>query len=131
MGEHNLDNQNILAATSVGGRLFRINTGLGWIGNQSQRVAAPTQVTIYPGDVLIRRARPLHAGFTGCADLLGWMPRNIGGIKIAQFVACEDKTESGRLSQEQLNFLATVQASGGVSVCARSTNDLINALKGN
>ena len=57
-----------IAASQMGARLLRQNTGVGWVG-KSKRLPN--------GDVLVKNARPLHAGFVGWSDLGGWVPVTI------------------------------------------------------
>jgi hypothetical protein len=133
MRESNLDRLNQLAATRVGARLFRNATAQGWVG-KTERVSAPMAVQIYPGDVVIRSARQLQAGLcVGSSDLIGWFPKRIThahvGSTIAQFVAVEDKSSTGRLRPEQIRFLAAVTASGGLGIVARSEDDLLAGLR--
>ena len=76
-----------IEASKIGVKLFRNNVAVGWVG-KSERVTAPTVVKVYPGDVIIRKARPLHAGLcVGSSDLIGW--------KNGRFVAVEQKVKGG------------------------------------
>lgn len=69
----------------------------------------------------------------GSSDLIGWMPitvtREMVGMKIAVFVSVEVKTETGKATPEQLNFIEAVNLAGGVAVIARSIEDVENVLK--
>ena len=115
--EHELDKANMLLATQYGARLFRNNVAMGWVG-QSERVSHPATLTIYPGDVVIRRARPLHTGLCeGSSDLIGW-------TSTGRFLAVEDKSPFGKLRPAQRLFLDAVAASGGLAILARSKDDL-------
>jgi hypothetical protein len=62
-----------VALCGIGLRLFRNNTGMGWVG----KLFRPTRVmtiAVGPGDVLLREAFPLHAGLCeGSSDLIGWV----------------------------------------------------------
>lgn len=118
----------LLLACSVGRtRLFRNSTGLGWVG-QSTRFPKPMTITVQAGDVLIRKARPLHAGLVkGGSDLIGWQSRTITladvGATWAVFTALEGKQGRDSLSAEQAAFLAAVRAAGGIAGEVRSTDD--------
>lgn len=97
-------------------RLFRNNVGLGWVGRAER---------CKDGSVLIDNARPLHAGLCeGSSDLIGWhsliVTPDMVGKRIAAFIALEAKTGSGRLSKEQLAFIAAVNRAGGVAGEART-----------
>lgn len=109
-----------LAFSKLGHRLFRINSGLGWIG-ESARFTQKQTVFVYPGDVLIRRARPLHAGFPGMSDYGGWM-------KDGRALYVEIKSEKGKLSMEQINFITAVNRAGGVAFVAYSVEEAIEKI---
>ena len=125
--------KRILLACSRGPvRLFRSNNGVGWIG-KVERPARATQVTVFPGDVVIRNARPLHAGLaTGSGDLIGWrsfvvQPEDVG-TRIAQLVSLEAKEGTGRMSAAQRQWRDQVQAAGGIAAEVRCVEDAERAL---
>lgn len=114
----------MLRLSSLGATVFRQNTGLGWVG-ESRRFTYPETVRVMPGDVLIRHARPLHAGLcVGSSDCIGWKTETIGDRRVAVFVAIETKTNDGRVSKEQENFLRCVREAGGIAIVARSAEDV-------
>lgn len=109
-----------LAASAAGWTMFRNNVGMGWTGDAEHRP---------DGSVLIRNARPLHAGLCeGSSDLIGFRPVLVTdahlGQTMAQFAAVEVKGHRGRATEPQRNFLRVVQAAGGVAILARSRDDL-------
>jgi len=121
--------QNILQTILIhigkikGIRLFRNNTGMGWAGKV---VTIPDSK-----DVLIKDARPLNAGLTeGSSDLIGWKTITITpemvGKEIAVFVAIEVKTDTGRPTEKQMNFIDAIKKSGGYAGVARSIQDAAN-----
>jgi hypothetical protein len=59
----------------------------------------------------------------GSADLIGLRRRD------GRFVAIEVKTSVGKLSPEQRAFIARINASGGIAICARSAKDALEQLK--
>jgi hypothetical protein len=63
----------------------------------------------------------------GSADLIGWRSVTITpdmvGQTVAVFVSIEVKTATGRVSPAQHNWLAAVQAAGGLACIARSVED--------
>ena len=64
-------------------RLFRNNVAGAWVG-QSRRFSRAETVVVQPGDVLIRNARPLHAGLCeGSSDLIGWTVRDGRAVRTA------------------------------------------------
>lgn len=98
-------------------KLFRNNVGMGWIGE--------TRSINGSGNKMIMNARPLHAGLCeGSSDLIGWTTITITpemvGRKIARFTAIEVKTDTGRATQAQRNFLTQVAEAGGIAVLASS-----------
>ena len=63
----------------------------------------------------------------GSADLIGWTSRTITkemvGQQVAIFTSIEVKTPTGRVRPEQQQWLAAVQAAGGIAAVARSVAD--------
>lgn len=97
-------------------RIFRNNTGMAWVGDARR---------LPNGDVLIRNARPLHAGLVkGSSDLIGFTSRTIRQQDVGQtwavFTAIEVKDGTGRPSEDQRRFLDAVAAAGGIAGVARS-----------
>ena len=121
--ESNIQKKIMLAASKYS-RVFRNNVGIGWTGNV---------FNTSKGDKLIKNARPLRAGLcTGSSDLIGWTEKIITpdmvGKNIAIFTAIEVKTDKGRASKDQLNFIEQVNKSGGIAGVCRSENDVINLI---
>lgn len=115
-------------ASSLGARLFRQNTGQAWVGKVER---GPRTVRLNAGDVVIRNARPFHAGFTGMSDLGGWVPVKITpdmvGSTIARYAQVEVK-ENARPTKEQIAWIDAVNKAGGVAGIARNDEDLHNIL---
>lgn len=133
MNETTLLHRLLLAFTKAGARVFRNNIGIGWAGSPVYKVHRVETVTLHPGDVVVRHARPLHAGLCeGSSDAVGWQSIEITpdliGKRIAVFVALEAKALRGRLSEEQSHFLAAVRDAGGIGICARSTDEALKEL---
>lgn len=107
-------------------RLFRQNVARAWVGTA---IKGPRQsISLGPGDVLIRNARPLRAGLReGSSDLIGWRTVTITpdmvGQRVAVFAAVEVKSETGRPTREQVQFLDVVRDAGGFAGIARSVAD--------
>lgn len=121
-------NRLLIACSRGPARLFRNSVGVGWVG-KSEKITRATTVTLFPGDVVIRSARPLHAGLTdGSGDMIGWVTREITqemvGTRVAVFASAEAKEGTGRLSPGQKNWRDQVLAAGGVAGEVRSTDDL-------
>jgi len=106
---------------------------MAWTGNKVDRVAKPGPVFVQPGDVIIRGARPLHAGLTkGSADLIGWrtMPitREMVGGTVAVFTSIEVKKPTGRVTDEQQIWHDQVERCGGIAGICRSVADAEHAI---
>lgn len=122
----------MIAVSNMGGRIFRINTGMAWQG-KVQRFYDKTTVIINPGDIIIRGARPVHFGFEGASDYWGWTSLLITdkwlGKRVAVFTACEVKEEGSRTEKDrekkQDNFIDQVNSSGGFAFKAISEHDAI------
>ena len=111
------------------GRIFRNNNGVGWTG-QRVTVTRTQSVVVGPGDVLLRNARPFHAGLCeGSSDLIGWksilITPEMVGRPFAQFAAVETKSPKGRATDEQRQFLYVVENVGGFSVLAKKIEDVL------
>jgi hypothetical protein len=116
--------QRILLACGTGPvRLWRNNVGTGWAGHATTVTPRNLQAvahSIRPGDVVIRQGRPLHAGLcVGSSDLIGY--RVVDGV--AQFVALEVKSFTGRPTAQQTQFIDHINAVGGCAGIVRSVED--------
>ena len=71
-------------------------------------------------------------GSPGGSDLIGWKSVTITpdmvGKKVALFTAVEVKTKTGRVTQEQQNFIVAVNHAGGIGFVARSAEDALTQL---
>jgi hypothetical protein len=98
---------------------FRINAGMAWVANKEDtyRPSKPTVVRIYPGDVVLHRARPFFGAPPGWGDLTGWDSVIIGpedvGQRRAIFALDEAKTPNVRMSKEQRDIRELVRRWGG------------------
>ena len=106
MSEQRIQQQIRLSCGAGNTRLFRNNTGV---------------LRDYHG-------RPVSFGLAkGSADLIGWTTREITadmvGQRVAVFTSLEVKAERGRLRPEQRQWLAAVQAAGGIAGVARSVEE--------
>jgi hypothetical protein len=115
--------------------LFRNNTGMAWTGNQFMHIRKPGTAQLSPGDLVIRQARPFHAGLcTGSSDLIGWTVKKITpdmvGKEIAIFTAVEVKKPSGRATKEQVNFINQINQSGGIAGIAKSDLEAVELIQG-
>ena len=132
MGERDIQNSILLQCSRGDTRLFRNNVALGWAGD-AQQIRHAGAVQVRPGDVVIRSARPLHAGLCkGSSDLIGWRSVEITPYMVGQRVAgcagVEGEAETGRQSPAQKQFIAQVRAAGGIAGIARSADEAAELL---
>lgn len=131
LSESNLMRLIMLRLSKSGVRIFRNNVAMAWVG-KSQRISAPTTVKLNIGDVVIRNARPLHAGLcNGSSDLIGWTPTTITeamvGRRVAVFTAIEVKAET-QAHADQVKFIEAVQDGGGIAGIARSLDEAVGII---
>ncbi|OHV24964.1 hypothetical protein EOS93_25070 [Rhizobium sp. RMa-01] len=120
-------------ASTLGARLFRQQTGMGWVG-KVERFNMTRKVEVRPGDVVIRNARPFHAGHEGMSDLGGWNPvvvtPEMVGSTIAQYAQAEIKTGT-KATAAQMAWINAVNKAGGRAGVVRTEEDLRRVLFGN
>lgn len=120
------------AASQLGARLFRQNVGQGWVGKVER--GSGRMVRLGPADVLLRNARPFHAGVTGMSDLGGWMPVEVTadmvGATVALYVQVEVK-DGARPTKEQVAWIDAVNKAGGRAGVAHNENELAQIVRGN
>lgn len=124
----------MLALSRAGSVIFRNNTGMGWVG-QSMKATKPMVVHLAPGDVVIRQARPLHAGLCeGSSDIIGLTPVMVDpghvGTVFGVFTAVEAKTKTGRSTTQQINFVQRIRQLGGYAGIARDAQDAVSIAAG-
>ena len=130
MAERELIETILVRASELGARLFRVNTGQAWTGevirgNRSGKQA----VFLGPNDIVIRNARPFHAGLVkGGSDIVGVTPvlvtQEMVGKTIGTFTAYEAKTGKLKATEEQGKFLEMVRRLGGIAKVVRSPDDI-------
>lgn len=128
MSESDIMKRIQIWASRAGFRLWRNNVAKAYNGIV-QRVSMTDRVTVYPGDIIIRKPRLIHAGLCpGSSDLIGVRPTLITESMIGQtkgiFTAIEVKTQRGRTTELQDNFIRAIEDMGGIARVARNTEDL-------
>lgn len=123
--EADITNPILKAASKLGARLFRQNTGVGWIGRTLRR----TESTL-----TLENPRALHAGLcVGSSDVIGWTPIEITpemvGRRVAVFTALEVKTGRLKATDEQQRFVDAVRDAGGIAGVVRSTDEAMGLLR--
>lgn len=131
MSEADLMRRLQARASQLGARLFRQQVGMAWIGRVEKGYPG-RRVVLAAGDIVIRSARPFHAGVAGMSDLGGWVPvvvtPEMVGQTIAVYAQVEVKTETGRASPEQTAWIKAVNEAGGRAGIARNNDDLERVL---
>ena len=107
MGESSIAAMIRLAVSALGSRVFRNNVG---------------QYTDQAGHVI-----RYGVCNPGGADLIGWVrlviTPDMVGKTVAQFLALEVKTMSGRVKPAQQHFIDVVNAAGGRAAVVRSVEE--------
>jgi len=119
-------------ASRLGARLFRQNTGMAWVGKVEKGYPGRV-VRLNAGDVVIRNARPFHAGIAGMSDLGGWVPVDVTPEMVGSTVALYAQVEvkaGARTTQEQRDWIAAVNNAGGRAGVAKNADDLTAILSG-
>lgn len=108
---------------------FRNNTGMGWAG-KPEKIYKQQSVVCYPGDVVVRQARPLHAGLCeGSSDIIGIksviVTPDMIDKTVGIFVGAEVKTKAGRISDKQHTFRDNINKAGGLADVIRSVDEVV------
>lgn len=130
--ESNIFKSCQIRASKLGGRLWRQQSGQGWVG-RSIIIKELDRVDVFPGDVVIRKARPFHAGFPGISDGGGYCMVTITAEMVGQslpvLLQVETKAD-GAVTDEQRKFIAHVRSVGGRAGIARSADDMERIVAG-
>ena len=126
MSEKNLIKKIQVAATNLGARLFRNNTGRGWVGK--------LDTSGMPARLLIHDPRPLDAGlYKGSSDVIGWTKVKVTpemvGTEVAIFTSIEVKWNKTRTSGPQKTWILNVQRSGGIAGVARTVDEAMKMIE--
>lgn len=128
MQEHDIQNAiRIAISENKLGVSFRTNVGQAWTGEQVIKNS--------DGSITILNPRPFSTGLEkGFSDLLVVQPIIISvadvGHRIARACFIEVKTQTGRASSDQKNFISQMQNLGAKAGIARSVEDAIHILRG-
>lgn len=123
--------------STLGSRLFRVNTGKAWLSNLGPRGVKKT-----PEGVLIRQARSIPLGFSnisnesvsGTLDLQGYtmvvVTPEMVGQQIAVYTCVDAKrAKGGKKTTEQTETIARVQRHGGIAGFANSPKEAEEILR--
>lgn len=130
MTEKNIQQRIMLAAAQAGATVFRNNTGNGVAGSHMQRIEKAGPVMLQPGDWVVRHGSRIQYGLcVGSSDLIGWrrviITPDMMYKQVAMFLALEVKTDSGKATHEQINFIEQVRKAGGLAGVVRSVDEAI------
>lgn len=83
------------------------------------------------GVAKVRNAYVRYGLANGSADLIGWVKLEppIVPFRIARFMSLEIKTETGKLSPEQVLWMKLVRNWGGFAAVVRSVDDALAAVE--
>lgn len=118
MLESSIQNRIRLALARFG-IFFRNNVGTGWQGKSKRN----------GNFIIIENPRPLHAGLcVGSSDIIGIHPVQITpemvGKTVGVFCAIEVKTDTGKPTPEQVNFIKRIRQHGGIAEICRSDDEI-------
>lgn len=113
MRESDIQAEVMIALSRAGCVVWRNNVAQAWVGEYARTRT---------GDVLIKNARPLHAGLcVGSSDVIGIAPDG-------RFLAVEVKSKRGTVTDDQHRFIEAVIRAGGVAGVARSAGEAVALL---
>ena len=121
MSESTIQSRILRALGSLANvRVFRNQVGVGWVGKAHRDGE----------NVFIVKARRVSMGLhVGSSDVIGWkslvITPDMVGSRIAQFVSVEVKTDTGRTTPEQQNWIQQVNRAGGIAIVARSPEEAV------
>lgn len=95
---------------------WRNNTGMAWQGEQV-RIRTGQTITVQPGMVVLKDARPIRFGLPGSGDILG-LTRGFA-------FSLEAKAQGGRLEVSQPKFQAAWERAGGAYSVFRSVEEAV------
>ena len=117
------------AMVEAGAMLWRNNVG-NFMQGKAHWAKKTETVTIYPGDVVLRKARRIQCGLAeGSADLIGFVEVDIGGKRVPIFLSAEAKAETGRASDKQTAWMEMVRSHGGLAFQFRTPAEAIEELR--
>ncbi len=127
--------RSIWIAMGAVSRLFRLNTGKGWVSNLGPKKGVHR---LADGSIHILAPRSIALGFglvsgepvVGACDLPGWtsivITPEMVGRTLAVFTSVEaKKTEGGEVSKEQKNWMEQVIGAGGIAGIAASPEEAL------
>lgn len=122
MTESELQRLIMVAVSKAGHRVFRNNVAEGWIGVSTGPLRTDMGLRVRAGSVIITNARRLHAGLcVGSHDLIGYS-------SAGKFLSIECKSRSGKLTDEQRNFMEQIRIAGGIAIEGRSVEQVLEEL---
>jgi len=126
--ESNIQRLIMMALSQQGATIFRNNSGNAVAGSHYKRIDKEGTYRLDVGDWIVKHGSRIQFGLcVGSSDLIGWKPVVITpemvGNRMAQFLAAEIKTSTGRATDDQKNFIQQVCKAGGAAGVLRSVDD--------
>jgi hypothetical protein len=128
--------RTVWLACGVISRLFRLNSGMGWVPTHGKTWREPN------GDVVVPGGRPVALGFgdpsgdpvQGVGDLVGWTTITITpemvGCDVAVFTDIETKSSAeAKKRKAQADFIDLVKRSGGIAGFAHTPTMALEIVK--
>lgn len=129
--------RNVWVALGIMCRLFRLNSGMGWVQTRGKPYKEDN------GDMVIPGGRPVALGFgdtsgdpvAGVGDLVGWTTITITpdmvGCDVAVFTDIETKSSAdAKKRKAQGEFISLVKQSGGIAGFAHTPEMAVAIVKG-
>lgn len=134
MSEHDIQSQIRIAISQNKSRSFRINVGVAWTGNKIKTNSDGSKTIYDPRPFATFGSVDETKKLKGFSDLFVITPTVITpdmvGKKIAIIGFVEVKDDTGKPSDEQLDFIEQMQNLGARAGVARSVDDAVNILWG-
>lgn len=129
--------RNVWLALGMMSRIFRLNSGIGWVPTRGE------VETLQNGDKLVPGGRPVPLGFgtpsgdpvEGPGDLVGWtsieITADMVGCWVAVFTNIETKKDKRAAKRRaQVNMIEQVKNAGGIAGFAHTPEMAVEIVKG-
>lgn len=138
MSRENINQRRTWLGLAQLSTLFRLNTGKAWMSSLGPKGVH----RLRDGSLQIEAPRPVAIGYAmtsgepvvGASDLHGWTTIEITpdmvGRKVAVYTSLESKSDTGRPTAKQRDWIDGVRRAGGIAGVVRSPADGIEIIDG-